>query len=130
MVFLAYGVIHAFEAYSEEQGYSYISGRYVRETENEKAKLEVTLMSDGRVHVTGLSLWGTKTLRDLGPNIGEVDFIAPIKKGRVIYIEPMGKGRKYKLELIFEKNRLIAKERDAAGYLGLNVSFAGEYRKQ
>lgn len=68
-----------------------VSGRYTRETDEESARLEVNLLPDGKVHVRGMSLWSTN--RKYGPNIGELDFRAPIKNGRVEYSEKTGKGQ-------------------------------------
>ncbi|MEN6620312.1 MAG: hypothetical protein ABFD50_02020 [Smithella sp.] len=56
---------------------SNVSGKYAREAKYENAKFEVKQLSNGKVHVTGLALWGTD--RSSGPDIGQLDFVAPIK---------------------------------------------------
>jgi hypothetical protein len=105
-----------------------VSGKYIKKTENESANIEVKLISQNKVHVKGIALWGTN--RETGPNIGELDFKAPIKNGRVEYFENKGKKQYYKLELIFTEKGLIAKEEGSSDNFGLNVTFAGEYSKQ
>lgn len=105
-----------------------VSGKYIRETNNERAELEIKLLHGGKVRVTGTSFWGTK--REYGPNIGELDFVSPIKDGHVKYSENVGKGDYYELELTFKEKGLSAKEKGLSGNFGLNVTFAGEYRKK
>jgi hypothetical protein len=105
-----------------------VQGKYELETKDANANLEVNLLFDGRVHVTGLALWGTD--RSAGPNIGELDFVAAIKNGLVTYEDKTGEGRPYKLELHFHQKGLTAREENALGYFGMNVTFKGEYRKK
>jgi hypothetical protein len=102
--------------------------RYVREAENEQSELEVELLSDGKVHVKRLSLWGIN--REYGPHTGELDFVADIRNRRIKFSDDMGQGQKFELKLIFGEKGLTVKEQDCLGYFGLNVSFEGEYRKQ
>jgi len=104
-----------------------ISGKYVRETDNELSEIEIKLLPGGKVHVTGISFWGTK--HEYGPHDGELDFISSIKNGRVKYSEKVGKRGYYKLELTFKEKSLSAKEEGISGNFGMNVSFAGEHRK-
>ena len=75
-----------------------------------------------------MSFWGTN--RKYGPNIGELDFKASIKNGRVEYMERKGKRQRYKLELTFVEGGLSAKEGGISANLGLNVTFEGEYKKK
>lgn len=104
-----------------------ISGHYVRESQHESAELEVSLLDENRVRVTGLALWGTT--RKYGPNIGELDFEAPIERGLVQFRDQTWKGEEYLLELTFENERLVAGEHCSGSYFGLNVSFGGEYQR-
>jgi len=71
-----------------------VSGKYTRETDNESATLEIRQLPGGKVHVTGISFWGTK--RENGPNIGELGFTSSLNNGRVKYTERVGKGKNYK----------------------------------
>lgn len=105
-----------------------VSGKYIRETNNERAELEIKLLHGGKVRVTGTSFWGTK--REYGPNIGELDFVSAIKDGHIKFSENAGKGDYYELELTFKERGLSAKEKGLSGNFGLNVTFAGEYRKK
>lgn len=79
---------------------------------------------------SGKSCW-LRTLGDAseyGSNIGELDFEVPICDGKVVYIsEPMRGDQRYKLQLTFKYDRLIAEEHLVVGYFGLNASLAGEY---
>jgi len=111
-----------------EQKLRNVSGKYTRETEDESATLEVNVLGDGNLHIKGISLWGTK--RKGGPNIGEIDFKASIKKRRVEYTERTGKGLQYKLELTFVEGGLSAKEEGHSGNFGMNVTFAGKYTRK
>jgi len=114
--------------WGEDQKLGNVSGKYTRETEDESATLEVNVLPDGKVHIRGMSLWGTN--RKYGPNIGEIDFKASIKNRRVEYTERMGKRQHYKLELTFVEGGLLAKEEGISTNFGLNVTFAGEYKKK
>lgn len=104
-----------------------ISGIYTRETENERAKLEIRLLPDGKIHVAGMAFWGTR--REFGPNIGELDFTSDLVEDRVSYSEQEGQHRIYMLELTFTNSGLTAREQGVSENFGLNVSFAGDYAK-
>jgi hypothetical protein len=104
-----------------------IEGIYRRETNDERAKLEFRLLPDGKVHVAGIAFWGTR--REYGPNIGELDFTSALLEDRISYSEKKGQRRIYTLELTFTKDGLTAREEGHSDNLGLNVSFAGEYKK-
>lgn len=105
-----------------------ISGKYLRETEDERAELEIRVLPNRRVQVTGISDWGTTQKH--GPNIGELDFVAELRNGRIRYSEKIGKGQYYKLELTPTKSGLSAKEEGGSAKFGMNVTFAGEYKKK
>lgn len=104
-----------------------VSGKYLRETDNESAELEIRLLHGGKVRVIGTSFYGTK--REYGPNIGELDFVSTIKNGHVKYSEKIGKNQYYRLELTFKGKGMSVKEEGISRNFGLNVTFAGEYRK-
>ncbi len=104
-----------------------ISGHYIREGEYESAELEVKVLPNSRVHVSGLALWGTK--REYGPNIGELDFEAPLEQGKVVFADCTTAKDCYMLEIMFEDDRAVAREEYVIGYFGMNVSFEGEYQR-
>lgn len=104
-----------------------ISGTYTRQTENESANLEISLLPGGKVHIEGMAFWGTR--REYGPNIGELDFTAPFVNNHIRYSEQNGQTITYTLELIFTETGLTAREKGLSENLGLNVSFAGDYQK-
>ena len=118
----------ASETLAQEPKTANVTGTYIKKTENESANLEVKLISQNKVHVKGTAFWGTN--RDTGPNIGELDFRATMKNGRVEYFEKKGKKQYYKLELIFTPKGITAKEEGVSGNFGMNVTFAGEYKKK
>jgi hypothetical protein len=103
------------------------SGTYTRETANESADIKITLLPDGKVQVTGMAFWGTQ--REYGPNIGELDFTSGLVNGHIRYSELDGQDMNYALELTFTDTGLTAKEEGSSDNFGLNVSFAGDYKK-
>lgn len=111
-------------AHSADLKQSATSGKYIKETNNEIAEIEVKEISKGKVHVTGIAFWGTKN--EYGPNIGKLDFTSSLRNGRIKYSE---KG-KYRLELVFKKKGLEVKENGFSDSLGMNVTFSGKYTKK
>jgi len=105
----------------------HVSGKYVREKDNERSKLEITQLPGGKVHVDGISLYGTS--RESGPNIGELDFVSSLHNGCITYNEKIGKNY-YKIKITLKDNVLIVMENGVVGNFGMNVSFAGEYHKE
>lgn len=105
-----------------------VAGEYGWERDNESSTIEVTQLKGNRVHVTGVSYRGTG--RESGPHVGEVDFKAPLKNGRVTYSKKDGRGGHYRLELTFRKDGLTAREEGRDEAFGAGVTFAGEYGKK
>jgi hypothetical protein len=104
-----------------------VSGRYVRDGEFSSAEIQVWVLINGNIRVTGLALWG-KT-KEYGPNLGEVDFETDLKDSKVVFKDTSVGGEEYCLEIEFKGARLIAMEKYVVGYFGMNVSFEGEYRR-
>lgn len=111
------------------------SGEYIRETDtdNESTEIVIEKLNNGKYHVTGLALWGIK--KTGGAHTGELDFTTYIKNAKIHYTKYQGmwKGGKdyYVLDIIFNKNGLVAKEKNAwHGIFGMNVHFEGEYIKK
>jgi hypothetical protein len=50
------------------------SGKYIRETENESADIVINKLNNGKYHIKGFALWGTKSTN--APHTGELDFIS------------------------------------------------------
>jgi hypothetical protein len=90
-----------------------ISGKYLKETDDERAEIEIKKLPNGRVHVTGISDWGITQKH--GPNIR--------------YSEKIGKGQQYRLQLTPTRRGLSAKEEHGEAKFGLNATFEGEYKK-
>lgn len=104
-----------------------VSGHYVREGDFESAELQIYQLLNGNLRVTGMALWGKTRL--YGPNFGEVDFEAEFQVNECTFIDNYFEDRKYVLTLRFKENGLLAEESGALGYLGMNASFQGQYRK-
>jgi hypothetical protein len=108
------------------------SGKYIRETEDESADIVINKLDNGKYHIKGFALWGTKSTSV--PHTGELDFTTYIKKEKIHYTRYKGiwKGKKeyYVLDIEFNKNGLVAKEKNWAGFFGMNVQFTGNYIKK
>jgi hypothetical protein len=105
-----------------------IEGRYVREANEDSAELQVKLVGKERIHVSGLALWGKTQSR--GPNLGQLEFEAPLESRRkATFTDSTYRLGSYRLSLQFAEEGLIAEETPAPGYFGLNVSFAGQFRR-
>jgi len=102
------------------------SGHYERGNEFEGAELDVKYLGNDLIQVKGCALWG-KT-REVGPNIGELDFVAEVHSNKAILTDKLF-DHKYSLELAFWGSKLTAKEKYVVAYFGMNASFDGEYRK-
>jgi hypothetical protein len=73
-------------------------------------------------------LWGKG--RKYGPNVGQLDFEASINGHQIELVDRTPQGSTYVLEIRFEGERAVAKERRyVVGQFGMNVSFEGEYRR-
>jgi len=104
-----------------------ITGHYIRETDFESAEFDIVHLPNGNVRVTGLAFWGMT--RPYGPNIGELDFEATVTNNFVTFSDHTHSGDLYQIELIIRPTGLMAMEQYVVGYFGMNVSFAGEYKK-
>lgn len=101
-----------------------ISGHYVWETPNESAELDIEALGNNMISVTGIALWGTT--REFGPNIGELDFKGILSRNAVHYCNPHSD---YEVTIQFTFGGLTVTEKNAQGEFGMNVTFAGEFRK-
>jgi hypothetical protein len=105
-----------------------LTGDWIRTSAGDSAEIRIspTRLTDDRVHVSGLALWGEK--RPYGPNLGELDFSANIK-GRVIHHEEQHTDHVYRITITVHGDVMTVAEENAHGTFGMNVSFAGEYRR-
>jgi len=103
-----------------------ITGHYIREGKFETAEFDVERRAGGLVHISGIALWGTHMPG--GPNIGELDFEAPLLDSTVLFTDKVG-DEEYSIQIVFTNGRAIAKEQYIIGYFGMNVSFDGEFLK-
>jgi hypothetical protein len=101
-----------------------VSGHYERPGENEEASLDVKMLPGNRVKVSGIALWNTKNEK-YGPNIGELDFEAPLKDDTVTWTDADG----YRIVIRFSRHALDVTEHGVGGHLGMNVTFAGHYAR-
>ncbi len=101
-----------------------VSGHYERNGENDQASLNVTMLPGDRVKVSGVALWNTKNEK-YGPNIGELEFEAPIKDDVVTWSEADG----YSVVIRFSRKAADVTEHAIGGHFGMNVTFVGRYEK-
>ena len=105
-----------------------IAGKYIWETDDDRAELEVKLLPEGKIHIHVVSLRGTKQAG--GPDTGgELDFTAPMENGRVKFTEKTGGCMYYRFELAFTEKGLSVKEDGFSGKIGMHAKFEGEYGK-
>jgi hypothetical protein len=104
-----------------------IAGSYTRSGENSEATITVACVDDATVRVEGIALWGLD--RD-APHTGEIDFTAPLNGNTVQWRDPDDDSdHAYSVTLTFEDDALNVREENASSYLGMNVTFAGNYTK-
>lgn len=101
-----------------------ISGHYVWEAGNATAELDVRALGHNQVEVSGLAFWGTNN--PLGPNIGQVDFKELISNNEVLYVDS---GTGYEMHISFTQKGIFIEEKNIQEQFGMNVSFAGEFRR-
>lgn len=104
-----------------------VSGRWVRGDDVDSAEIEVERMPGNRVRVHGFALHG-KT-RNIGPNIGELDFEGYLVDGAVTFVCERPLGQRYSLRLRFLGDRVIADEQGAFGHFGAGAHLGGEYHR-
>jgi hypothetical protein len=104
-----------------------VSGRWVHGDEFDSAEIEVERMPNNRVRVHGFALHG-KT-RDVGPNIGELDFEGDLIDQAVTFVDDGQQSQSYTLRLCFLGDRVIADEQGAIGYFGAGAHLGGEYHR-
>ena len=99
-----------------------VSGHYERNGENDQASLDVTMLPGDRVKVSGVALWNTKNEK-YGPNIGELEFEAPVKDDVVTWSDSDG----YSVVIRFSRKAADVTEHAVSGHFGMNVTFSGRY---
>ena len=101
-----------------------VSGHYERNGENDQASLDVTMLPGNRVKVDGIALWNIKNDK-YGPNIGELDFEAPLENDTVTWTDADG----YRITIRFSRKAAEVTEHEVDGHFGHNVTFAGHYER-
>jgi hypothetical protein len=104
-----------------------LSGRWVHGDDIDSAEIEVERMPNSRVRVHAFALHG-KT-RNIGPNIGELDFEGDLIDQAVTFVDKRRPGQSYALRLRFLGDRVIADEQGASGYFGVGAHLGGEYHR-
>ena len=112
---------------AEEVNLRDVSGLYVRETENERATLNVTQLPEGKVHVQGIVTAADQS--SARPVVRALDFHTEIMNGKIDYVDAKVSGEKYRLELIFDDRSLSAHEEGSSVNIGLGFDFRGRYNK-
>jgi hypothetical protein len=104
-----------------------VSGRWVHGDDSDSAEIEVERMPDNRVRVHGFALHGKR--RDIGPNVGELDFEGDLIAQAVMFVDERRPGHSYTLRLRFLGDSMIADEQGALGYFGVGAHLGGEYHR-
>ncbi|WP_448670427.1 HNH endonuclease [Pseudoxanthomonas mexicana] len=92
------------------------------------AELTVQVLPNGEARVIGEALWGTH--REYGPNIGTLDFLAPVIDNTISYEDHLiNSERPYRATIYLGEHGLVFEEDGFNGYFGMNVTFAGTYAK-
>jgi hypothetical protein len=100
------------------------TGDYKMGDDFASAELTIKYLGANFIQATGIALYNKPSGC---PSIGQLDFVAEIYETNKAQFEE--DHSKYKLELTFLGNNLIAKEKFVVGYFGNNASFGGEYFK-
>jgi len=105
-----------------------IAGTYTRYEENSEATIRIHCVDAATVRVDGEALWGTN--RE-APHTGTIEFTAPLKDRTVHWRDPDDDSdHAYAVTLTFDEDgALVVTEENATSYLGMNVTFAGDYSK-
>lgn len=109
------------------------AGQFIRiGAGSDSAEVELTPLPDSpegnaRYAVTGFALWGTD--REFGPNMGSLEFIAPLIDGEITYSWPTEQGAPHSIRLHFAGEILTVEETNWLGVYGMNVNFEGRYRR-
>ena len=101
-----------------------VAGHYILEAPSSSAELQLSYLGNGVVQVSGLALWSGAS----SAHTGSVDFAADVRNNRLFFADRVGGGW-YNLELKIGDGTIQALESTSSGYHGMNVSFAGTYRR-
>jgi hypothetical protein len=104
-----------------------IAGHYVFQGPNMSAELQLAHLGNGIVQVSGLAISGIATPTS-SAHTGSVDFVSDLRNDRLYFTDRAG-DRWYNLELTVSDGTITAIESSNSGYHGMNVSFAGSYRR-
>lgn len=100
------------------------SGHYVWENQNATAELDIRAVGNNEIEVSGLAFWGTTSPQ--GPNIGQVDFKEILCNNEILHVDPASG---YEMHITFTQQGLLLDEKNIEGQFGMNVRFAGEFKR-
>jgi|GEM_PF-1076109 len=103
---------------------SQISGHYFWETEVSQAELDIKVLSNDVIAVTGIAFWNTKS--EFGPNIGQLDFTTSLFNNEGSYRDGTSG---YEMILTFTVDGLTVSEVSFGQIFGVGVSFEGRFKK-
>ena len=105
-----------------------IAGRYVRTSgPDDSAEVLVERVAADRIRITGLALSGLA--RELGPNIGELEFEVPVVGDTASYSVTKN-GASYYADIHFTGGGLFIRERySGSSPYGMGAAFDGIYRR-
>lgn len=102
-----------------------VDGHYIRVGMADSAEIRVTLIGHERYRVKGVALWGTDRA---SPHTGDIDFEGEMIEGAITRVG-LNNLPDHRISLKFTADRLEVEEENEGGAYGMNVTFAGRYRK-
>ncbi len=100
------------------------AGHYVLERSNSSAEFQISHLGNGIMQVSGLAVWQGAS----SAHTGSVDFVADVRNDQLFFADRVGDDW-YNLGLRLGDGTVIAVESSNSSYHGMNVSFAGTYRR-
>jgi hypothetical protein len=104
-----------------------LAGHYVFEGSSSSAEFQLAHLGNGVMQVSGFAVSEPATPVS-SAHTGSVDFVSDIRDNRLYFADRAG-NQWYNLELTIRDGAIQAVESENSGYQGLNVSFAGSYRR-
>lgn len=103
-----------------------LTGLYICNSRIASSDVWLSPIGDDHYRVRGEAVWGKE--RQVGPNMGSLDFTARLNNGSIVHSKIFG-DLSYGIALRFDRGLLKIVERNSSAMHGMNVTFAGTYRR-